>query len=121
MNKINYISLIICAVLIHLSAVAQLRYTPEIEAQASQGDKDALRSLGYCYQSGNGLKISYTNALSNYNKAAEKGSVTAHNDIGWCLLHGYGAAADTVKALKAFQAAAKQGDPYGMINLAFCV
>ena len=50
MNKINYISLIICAVLIHLSAVAQLRYTPEIEAQASQGDKDALRSLGYCYQ-----------------------------------------------------------------------
>ena len=89
---------------------------------AEMGDLEAMRSLGFCYEYGQGgLTKDEVKAVEWYRKAAEKGNPTAMNNLGNCYDYGKGGLTkDEVKAVEWYRKAAEKGNPTAMNNLGNC-
>lgn len=77
---------------------------------ANQGDVGAQYNLGVCYENGQGVAQSYSEAASWYRKAAEQGHANAQNSLGVCYENGQGVAQCCSEAIKWYRKAAEQGD-----------
>lgn len=58
--------------------------------KAVSGDSDAMTQLGDYYFNGNGVTLSYTEAVYWYQQAVNKGNKLAMERLGDCYLNGYG-------------------------------
>ena len=89
---------------------------------AEMGDLEAMRSLGFCYEYGQGgLTKDEVKAVEWYRKAAEKGNTTAMNNLGNCYDYGKGGLTkDTSKAVEWYRKAAEKGNTTAMNNLGYC-
>ncbi len=54
-----------------------MSFIEDLISAAESGDAEAQLSLGYCYDTGDGVKKSYKKAVFWYTKAAEQGNVDA--------------------------------------------
>ena len=66
-------------------------------------------NLGVCYSKGQGVPLSYSNAVKYFRKAADKGFADAQYNLGVCYYHGYAVAKSEHEAAKWWSRAAKQG------------
>ncbi len=87
---------------------------------AEKGYAAAQTSLGWCYESGNGVQQDYAEAAKWYRKAAEQGNVTAQNNLGYCYESGHGVQQDYAEAAKWYRKAAEQGNVTAQTNLGWC-
>src|SRR5271166_6090633 len=78
---------------------------------------DEMRSLGFKYQNGDGVKKDYQQAVSWYRKAAAAGSTVAMNDLGFMYGTGQGVDTDYNQAVSWYRRAAEAGNSEGMKNL----
>lgn len=79
----------------------------EWEAEAAQGDADALFNLGQAYKLGKGVKQDLTRAEALFGQAAAMGHLQAADNYGLLLFQ----RGDHAKALPYIRAAADRGDP----------
>ena len=56
----------------------------ELKKQAEQGDAEAQFKLGVCYDNGNGVPQSDTEAVKWWSLAAKQGCVEANYNLGVC-------------------------------------
>ena len=89
---------------------------------AEMGDLEAMRSLGFCYECGQGgLTKDKVKAVEWYRKAAEKGNPTAMSSLGFCYKYGQGGLTkDEAKAVEWYRKAAEKGNTTAMNNLGIC-
>ena len=89
---------------------------------AEMGDLEAMRSLGFCYECGQGgLTKDKVKAVEWYRKAAEKGNPTAMSSLGFCYEYGQGGLTkDEAKAVEWYRKAAEKGNTTAMNNLGIC-
>ena len=87
---------------------------------ADLGHKDAMCSLGYCYDAGNGVTKNLVEAVKWYKKAAEQGHIRAQFNLALCYKNGEGVAKDPLEAVKWYKKAAEQGHIRAQFNLALC-
>ncbi len=76
---------------------------------ASQGNADAMNSLGLIYSRGLGADINESLALDWFTKAALNGNSKAHYNLGLLFKNGVGVAKDLPRAFECFKKAAEQG------------
>ena len=81
---------------------------------ADQGSFDGLCNLGYCYEKGHGVILSFKKAYNLYKQAADAGSVRGMKMVGNCYLESIGVEEDGNEALRWFMMAAEAGDAQGM-------
>jgi TPR repeat protein len=81
---------------------------------ASGSSRRALYQLGRAYAANQQLP----EAISNWRKAADKGSTSAMVELGVLYATGSGVAPDEAQARKLFERAAEAGNPRGVTNLA---
>lgn len=73
----------------------------EMKQKAAAGDIEAQLDLGYMYLYGvNGVKADYKQALSYYERAAEKKNAVALNNLGSLYFNGLGTKVDYPTAIK---------------------
>ena len=77
---------------------------------AEQGNRYAMRLLGNCYCSGQGVDRDYHQAVEWYCKAAELGDGDACYWLGRCCASGRGVDRDYALAVRCFRKAAELGD-----------
>jgi len=77
---------------------------------AEKGDASAQYTLGWMFESGQGVKQSYQQAILWYRKAANQGDVAAQYVLGTMYKKGTGVTQDSQQALAWFLKAAHQGD-----------
>ncbi len=70
----------------------------------------AQNNLGVCYENGNGVTPSYTEAAKWYRLAAEKGHSCAQYNMGCCYWNGRGVTKSRTTAISWWKKAAAQGD-----------
>ena len=89
---------------------------------AEMGDLEAIRSLGFCYECGQGgLTKDEAKAVEWYRKAAEKGDTTAMYRLGICYECGLGGLTqDEAKAGEWYRKMAETGDADAMYALGIC-
>ena len=89
---------------------------------AEMGDPEAMNSLGFYYEFGQGgLTKDTSKAVEWYRKAAEKGNPPAMNNLGCCYYDGKGGLTkDTSKAVEWYRKAAEKGNTIAMYNLGYC-
>lgn len=78
--------------------------------KAQQGDLVSQNTLGTWYYIGRNVPQSYTEALSWWARAAEKGNSDATANMAMCYQLGHGTAKDSLMATKLYKAAAKRGN-----------
>ena len=81
---------------------------------ADNGDLTGICNLGYCYEKGNGVTLSYKKAYQLYMTAATQGSIRAYKMIANCYLEGIHVEQDAVEALNWLTKAADAGDVHAM-------
>ena len=87
---------------------------------AEKGDAIAQRSIGICYEYGQGVVRDEKKAFEWFLKAAEHGYVCAQNDVGVCYNKGFGVEKDEKKAMEWFLKAVEQGDELAQYNITLC-
>ena len=88
---------------------------------AEQGNADAQFNLGVMYDTGQGVRQDYAQAVQWYRKAAEQGNAKAQYNLGLMYANGKGARQNLVIAKEWFGKACDNGDQtgceyYGKIN-----
>ena len=81
-----------------------------IRNAAEQGDANAQRELGCCYENGEGVPKNMAEAVKWYRKAAEQGDSQAQFCLGFCYDSGNGVSKDIGEAVKWYRKAADQGN-----------
>jgi hypothetical protein len=84
---------------------------------AEQGNADAQRALGFCYDNGEGVTQDKVAAVKWYRKAADQGDAVAQCNLGVCYESGEGIPQDKAEAAKWYLKAADQGDTQAQNNL----
>jgi len=84
---------------------------------AEDGDALAQYTLGWMFESGQGVKKSEQQALIWYTKAANQGHMAAQNVLATMYSKGTGVAQDNKKAVSWFIKAANQGDAIAQFQL----
>lgn len=79
---------------------------------AKKGYIRAEHQIGYCYYTGQGVKIDYAKAVKWYRRAADKCYARAQTNLGFCYKVGEGVPENDAEAVEWFSKAAKQG--YGI-------
>lgn len=95
-----------------------------LRARAEQGDAKAQYDLGYCYDTGDGVKKNKAEAAKWCRKAAEQGNTEARFMLGLYYYEGKGVTQNKVEAIKWYRRAAEQGntnaqnilDAYGAVS-----
>jgi hypothetical protein len=85
---------------------------------AAQGDAQALRILGNCYNSGDGVEKDPVKAVELYREAAEQGDAKALFNLGNSYESGEGVSQDIRKAFFFWRKAAEIGEPEIWFRLA---
>ncbi len=75
---------------------------------AKQGYATARNSLGFCYETGQGVTQDNKQAFYWYKRAADQGYAKAQNNLGRCYEKGIGVAQNHEKAAKWFELAKEQ-------------
>ena len=83
---------------------------PMCSKAAEQGNADAQYILGVMYDSGEGVRQDYAEALKWYRKAAEQGLVEAQFYLGLMYYSGQGVQQDYAEALKWYRKAIERGN-----------
>lgn len=78
------------------------------------GDNDGLCNMGYCYEKGQGVVLSFKKAVQFYEQAVNQGSVRGCKMLANCYLEGIGVEKDANKALELYLKAANAGDAQAM-------
>jgi TPR repeat protein len=86
-------------------------------ADANNGE--AMRMLGYMYDSGEGEKTDYAQALQWYEKAAAAGNAAAMNGIAFMYEYGRGVTQDYAQARRWLKEAAAAGNAFAMYDLGY--
>lgn len=87
---------------------------------ANQGDYEAMREIGNCYEDGLGVAKDHKTALQWYKKAADLGDSYSQFFIGECYLSGNGVTRSEKKATRYFKMAAENGDEDAKYSLGQC-
>ena len=77
---------------------------------ANQGDALAQFTLGFMYETGQGVPQNDVEAVRWYRSAAEQGVAKAQNNLGSRYILGQGVQKNDAEAVRWFRAAAEQGD-----------
>ena len=85
---------------------------------AVKGDPYASYALGVCYEKGNGVPKSESEARRRYALAADKGCVEAFVKLGNCAKDGIGGEVDLSLALSSYEKAAEAGNAEACFALA---
>jgi TPR repeat protein len=80
-----------------------------IKLAAEQGDKVAQTGLGLLYNNGEGVPLSYSQAIIWYSKAAGQNYAVAQYNLGMIYEGGYGVPQDYVQAFNWLSKASEQG------------
>ena len=106
--------------------------TLELYTAATKGDATALRglrtkaengnsfwqfTLGYMYESGQGVPKDLDQSVAWYRKAAEQGNASSQHNLGVMYRDGEGVPQDAVQAVVWFRKAADRGLPEAQFNL----
>jgi uncharacterized protein len=75
---------------------------------AEQGDAKAQDKLGFAYDTGQGVRQDYAEAVKWYRKAADQGNASAEYNLGSMYANGQGVPQDDADAVKWFRKAADQ-------------
>ena len=86
---------------------------------AEQGNAGAQFSLGYMYDTGEGVPENDVEAVRWYRAAAEQGNAGAQFNLGLMYATGEGVPENDVEAVRWFRAAAEQGDAGGQFSLGY--
>ena len=81
-----------------------------IQELAEAGDADAQYSMGWMYDTGDGVPKDYAEAVKWYRKAAEQGHAVAQFNLGVMYADGEGVPKDMAEATKWIRKAAEQGN-----------
>lgn len=81
---------------------------------ADMGSWDGMCNLGYCYETGHGVILSFKRALELYQQAASEGSTRGMKMVANCYLQGNGVEKDYAQAIKLLEQAAGMGDMHAM-------
>ena len=92
----------------------------ELRASAEQGDANAQRELGECYEDGQGVYIDLEQAVFWYRKAAEQGDADAQYKLGECYENGRGIDIDLKQAEYWYRKAAEHGNADAQYHLGWC-
>ena len=95
-------------------------YCEELVKLAEEGNAEAQNKLGYCYDVGQGVEQSASEAVKWYQKAAEQDNADAQANLGSCYHEGKGVPQSDAEAFKWFEKSAKQGNAVGQNNLGLC-
>lgn len=76
--------------------------------------------MGYCYDSGLGIKQDYKKAVFWYKKAAAQGDTVARFNLGNCYRTGRGVMQDEKKSTRLYRLAANDGYIPAIHNLGNC-
>lgn len=87
---------------------------------ADRGYAEAQCNLGWCYEKGQGVGQSWTEAARWYRLAADNGEKTAQCNLGWCYENGKGVAKDVYEAVKWYRKSATQGFARAQLNIGLC-
>ena len=90
---------------------------PGLATLAEQGDSDAQRYLGCCYEYGDGVTKDLAKAVEWYRKSAEQGNADAQCNLGYCYEKGRGVTKNIKTALQWYRKAAAQGNDRAKNNL----
>ena len=91
-------------------------YCEELVKLAEEGNAEAQNKLGYCYDIGQGVEQSVSEAVKWYQKAAEQDNAYAQANLGSCYQQGKGVPQSDSEAFKWFEKSAKQGNAVGQNN-----
>jgi TPR repeat protein len=97
-------------------AVAQAQTTRTITALqklADQGDASAQNELGVHYRTGDGVELTYANAVALYRRAAKRGLALAYFNLGTAYYNGDGVPPNEDAACMWFLLASKAGEASG--------
>ena len=84
---------------------------------AEQGNADAQFNLGVMYDTGQGVRQDYAQAVQWYRKAAEQGLADAQYNLGVMYKEGRGVRQDDAQAVQWYRKAAEQGHAKAQYNL----
>ena len=84
---------------------------------ATQGDPAAQYTVGWMYESGQGVAKDFKKAIYWYQKAAQQGNPAAQYVTATMYAKGAGTEQDSSKALSYFLLAANQGDPISQFQV----
>lgn len=87
------------------------------EKAAERGSWDGYCNLGYCYEKGQGVILSYKKAVELYRKAADEGSLRGMKMLANCYLEGIGVEKDSKQVIALLEKAASMGDAPSMYYL----
>ena len=123
MNRIMLAALASCA--LSFAALAAdmpsadpCRMVKNAQAQAEQGNADAMEALGSAYYSGECAEINFGKAAVWFRKAAEKGSVKSGAALGAMYFNGQGVAQDYSESFRWLRQAAAGGSADAQYALA---
>lgn len=87
---------------------------------ANQGHIEAQYQLSICYDRGQGVRRSITEAAKWCQMAAYGGHAQAQSEIGYCYEYGQGVVRNIKEAVRWYEIASEQGNIEAKNNLAFC-
>ena len=93
-------------------------YCEELVKLAKNGNVVAQYNLALCYDQGEGVAQSKTEAANWYRMAAEQGLAQAQYNLGVCYARGLGVEQSFADAVVWYKKAAAQGDAKAQFNLA---
>lgn len=88
------------------------------EEAAQAGNTKAAVQVGWCYESGAGVRQNFAQAAEWYRRGAEKGNSRGQKNLGALYEEGRGVREDWVEAAKWYRSSAAQNDPDGAAALA---
>lgn len=98
--------------------INSLRYSPELEKYAENGNATAQNNLGVVYQKGSGVEADLGKAIYWFTKGAEGGNDKAMVNLGAAYLKGTGVDQNIPEAVRLFEKAALQMNQGAFYNLA---
>lgn len=99
------------------TSVGNQQTVQQVKALASTGDTNAQVQLGNMYDSGQGVKQNYVEAVKWYRAAANKGDANGRFMLGAMYDAGRGVKQSYAEALKWYRLAADQGNPLAQHRL----
>jgi len=106
---------LVCALLLTTALAAQT--LTDLQRRAAAGDHDAQTALGTLFETGDGVPLDPSRAVTLYREAAAAGHVGALINLGTMYLDGAGVQRDPVAAVRWLTRAAAAGSALAQLNL----
>jgi|GEM_PF-797106 len=89
------------------------------QKSAGQNHGEAFHNLAFCYENGQGVDQSFTEAVAFYKKAIDAGSIESKINLAVLYLRGQGVNQDQAKAVELWEEVGDQ-NPMALYNLGLC-